>query len=336
MRKLVGLQYLRGLAAVAVLLFHAAQRTGWRFHAGEAGVDLFFLLSGFLMVAITSSESRPSSFLADRIRRIVPVYWIATSVMLVGALAGAFPKLRLEAGHIVASYLFVPWCSPVTGDAWPLLIPGWTLNYEMMFYLLFASLLPLGRPLRQVSILTLLFGLLVLVGIATDPGSAIGRTYTDPILLEFVGGCWLGLLWKRPGEWPRWLGWWTAMVAIAAIGAMAVLAPQVDRALGFGMPAALLLASVLALERRGRVGEWRLPLLLGDASYSIYIWHTLAISVMVKLCGRIGLGSIPTMTIATLGGIAVGLMGYWLIERPILRWFRERRYVRGVPVPAGP
>jgi len=336
MRKLVGLQYLRGLAAVAVVFFHAAQRSGWSFHAGEAGVDLFFLLSGFLMVAITGDQSRSLSFLADRLRRIVPVYWIATSVMLAGALAGAFPKLRLEAGHVLASYMFVPWRSPSTGNVWPLLVPGWTLNYEMMFYLLFALLLPLGRPLRQVSILTLLFGVLVLTGIATDPDSAIGQTYTDPILLEFVGGCWLGLLWKRPGGWPGWLGWGTAVLAIGAIGAMAVLAPQVHRALGFGLPGALLLSSILALERRGAIGEWRLPLLLGDASYSIYIWHTLAISVMLKLCGRIGLGAAPTMAVAVGGGIIVGLIGYRIVERPILDWFRERRYVRGVPVPAGP
>jgi exopolysaccharide production protein ExoZ len=336
MRKLLGLQYLRGLAAVAVGLFHAAGRSGLNFHAGEAGVDLFFLLSGFLMVAISGPETRPLAFLADRVRRIVPVYWIATSVMLAAALAGAFPKVRLEADHVLASYLFLPWISPSNGHVWPLLVPGWTLNFEMAFYLLFAALLPLGRQVRQVAALTLLFAGLVTLRPLLDPASALATFYTDPILLEFAGGCWLGILWKRPGDWPRWLGWGSALVALAAVGWVAFHAPQLPRAIGFGIPAALLLASILALERRAAIGEWRLPLLLGDASYSIYIWHTLAISVTVRLAGRLGLSQMPTIALGIVGGIAAGLIGYLLIERPILAWFRERRTVRGVPVPAGP
>lgn len=336
MRKLLGLQYLRGLAAIAVVLFHAAGRSGMNFHAGEAGVDLFFLLSGFLMVAISGPDTRPLAFLADRIRRIVPVYWIATSVMLLAALAGAFPKVQLEAPHVIASYLFIPWTSPSNGNVWPLLVPGWTLNFEMGFYLLFAALLPLGRQLWQVALLTLVFAVLVALRPLVDPANAIAITYTDPMLLEFAGGCWLGLLWKRPGDWPRWLGWGTALLALAAIGWAAFFALQLNRAIGFGLPAALLLASVLALERREAIGEWRLPLLFGDASYSIYIWHTLAISVTIRLSWRLDLPPALAVAIGIAGGIAAGLGGYWLIERPILAWFRERRYVRGVPVPAGP
>lgn len=336
MRKLLGLQYLRGLAAVAVVLFHAAGRSGLNFHAGEAGVDLFFLLSGFLMVAICGPDTRPLAFLADRIRRIVPVYWIATSIMLAAALAGAFPNVRLEAGHVVASYLFVPSISPSNGNIWPLLVPGWTLNFEMAFYLLFAALMPLGRQVRQIAVLTLLFAGLTALRPMVDPANALATFYTDPMLLEFAGGCWLGILWKRSGDWPRWLGWGSALLALAAIGWAAFAAPQLHRSIGFGLPAALLLASILALERREAIGEWRLPLFIGDASYSIYIWHTLAISVTTRLGSALGLSPAPAIALGIVGGIATGLAGYLLIERPILAWFRERRYVRGVPIPAGP
>ncbi|MES2495499.1 MAG: acyltransferase [Pseudomonadota bacterium] len=336
MRKLLGLQYLRGLAAVAVVLFHAAGRAGANFHAGEAGVDLFFLLSGFLMVAISGPKTRPLPFLADRARRIIPVYWIATSVMLAASMAGLFPKVRLETGHVLASYLFIPWTSPSNGNVWPLLVPGWTLNFEMAFYLLFAALLPLGGQVRQIAALTAVLAGVVMLGPIVDPANAMASFYTDPILLEFAGGCWLGILWKRPGEWPRWLGWGTAGFALAMIGWAAFSAATIHRAIGFGIPAALLLASILAIERRNPIGEWRLPLLLGDASYSIYIWHTLAISVTMRLSSRLDLPTAASVTLGITGGIAAGLVGYWLIERPILRWFRERRYVRGVPVPAGP
>lgn len=74
MKRLFGLQYLRALAACSVVAYHSADRAGLSFAAGEAGVDLFFVLSGFLMWAITDATSRPARFLADRAKRIVPSY----------------------------------------------------------------------------------------------------------------------------------------------------------------------------------------------------------------------------------------------------------------------
>lgn len=141
MKRLFGLQYLRGLAACAVVAYHAADRAQRPFAAGETGVDLFFVLSGFLMWAITDAHSRPGQFLIDRAKRIVPSYWIVTSVMLAGAIAGLFPAVRLTVTHIVTSYAFIPSISPSNGQVWPLLVPGWTLNYEAGFYLLFGAAL---------------------------------------------------------------------------------------------------------------------------------------------------------------------------------------------------
>ncbi|MEG8025680.1 acyltransferase [Sphingomonas aurantiaca] len=115
MTRLYGLQYLRGLAACAVVAYHAADRAQRPFTVGEAGVDLFFVLSGFLMWAITDADSRPGRFLADRAKRIVPIYWIVTSVMLAGALAGLFPAVRLSVAHVVTSYAFLPRCRRATG-----------------------------------------------------------------------------------------------------------------------------------------------------------------------------------------------------------------------------
>jgi len=153
MTRLYGLQYLRGLAACAVVAYHAADRAQRPFTVGEAGVDLFFVLSGFLMWAITDADSRPGRFLADRAKRIVPIYWIVTSVMLAGALAGLFPAVRLSVAHVVTSYAFLPSVSPSNGQIWPLLVPGWTLNYEVGFYLLFGAALCLPRAV-QLGMLT--------------------------------------------------------------------------------------------------------------------------------------------------------------------------------------
>src|SRR5690606_7660569 len=131
MRRLYGIQYLRAVAALGVVVFHAAERTGTHFAIGAAGVDVFFVVSGFIMWVIANDRSpSPSAFLRGRIERIVPLYWAATSVMVAGGLAGLFPNLRVTAWHVFASLAFIPSRSPSNGEVWPVLVQGWTLNYE--------------------------------------------------------------------------------------------------------------------------------------------------------------------------------------------------------------
>ncbi len=334
-RRLLGLQYLRGLAACGVVCYHAANRAGRDFLVGEAGVDLFFILSGFLMIVITDERTRPVRFLVDRVRRIVPAYWIVTSVVLLGALAGLFPNMALQPWHVVSSFLFIPSISlSVPGRMWPLLIPGWTLNYEMFFYVVFAAVLTLRRRL-QVPVLTLVLGLLVLSHVIVVR-HGVADFYTSPILLEFVAGSWLGVLWVRPGAWPRGFGW----IALAAAAAILLVVGWINtdqaRVLRFGLPALLLVAGVLCLERGDRgLPDWPLPRLLGDASYSIYLWHTLAIGVALKASARFGLDAPLTIALGIFIGVAGGVAGYRLIEQPILRFFHARRYRHGAPIPAG-
>lgn len=332
---LVGIQYLRAIAAIAVVVFHAAQRAGMPFWVGEAGVDLFFLLSGFLMLAITEAGSRPLPFLRDRLRRIVPPYWIATSVVLAGASLGLFPQMQVVPWHVVSSYLFIPSISPY-GRPWPLLVPGWTLNFEMFFYLCFALTMALRSQTRQVAVLALVFGAAVAVGMVLRPANAIGATYTDPMLLEFVGGMAIGLWWKRSRALPAWIGWLALLIAAVLFVGVWTLHTDRPRVIIFGLPSVLALIGVLVLERRQRIGRSALPLLLGNASYSIYLWHTLAISLAVKACALLHLPRFAIVPVGIASGLAAGVLGYWLIERPLLKLFRARRQRHGVTIPAGP
>ena len=336
MTKLLGLQYLRGLAAVAVVIFHAADKAGQDFSVGKAGVDLFFVLSGFLMIAITGDDSRPFKFLGDRIRRIVPVYWIATSVMLAGACAGLFPSVRLTAWHIISSYFFIPSVSPSNGKIWPLLVPGWTLNYEMMFYVVFAALMFLRSQRLQLALLTMLFACLTLAGTLLRPIDAIPITYSDPMLLEFAAGGWIGYLWKGDRKWHSWIGWPTLTIATFMLVAIPFQNIMLPRIIAFGIPSLMILASILAMERKRPIPRLPFPLLIGDASYSIYLWHTLAISVAAKIGEKLYL---PTGAIVVLGvtsGVLVGIIGFKLIEEPILKFFHRRRPANRVRVPVGP
>ena len=137
--ELVSVQYLRGTASLFVVGWHAAGEVGlggWPVLQG--GIEIFFLISGFVIWTITADRPpSPGAFLARRLARIAPFYWVVTTlvVLLLLAAPGWFQTLRLEPVHVLASYLFLPWMNPTPGvGIRPLVIPGWTLNYEIMFY----------------------------------------------------------------------------------------------------------------------------------------------------------------------------------------------------------
>ncbi len=335
MRRLIGLQYLRGLAALGVVAYHAADRSGTHFSLGKAGVDLFFVLSGFLMWAITDERSRPGPFLSDRIQRIVPCYWIVTSVMLGGALLGLFPAVRLTGWHVMASYLLLPAISPSNGQVWPLLVPGWTLEYELAFYLLFAMVLLLPRRLQLGTLSALLLGLAITH--AWIPGQqTMLRFYTDAHILEFLAGLWLAAGWQR-----GWLGdpraaSLLAGLAVMLLAAIRVIWPGAPDVAAYGPSAGLIVAAMLARESGDKdVPDIRLARLLGDASYSIYLWHTLAISVTLKLADRLHIPAAMAIPLHFAAGTAIGLLGYRLLERPIMLFLRRPKYRHGAPVPGG-
>jgi exopolysaccharide production protein ExoZ len=320
MRRLYGVQYLRGIAATGVVAYHAADRTRLHFSSGQAGVDIFFVLSGFLMWRITDAQTGVSPFLLDRARRIVPNYWLATSVMMIGAMGGFFPAVRLTLGHVLASYLFAPWVSPSNNHIWPLLVPGWTLNYEMAFYLLFAATLALPRP-WQLACLSVVLLLLPSTRLAGTSSSTALRFYTDPHLVEFLAGIWLAVLQiERQGH--------AAVRALLVIGGAVALSIygliHSPKPLPYGPIAFTTVAATLFFERRAHgVPHWIVPRLLGDASYSIYLWHTLAISLSAKVAIALGMPSTAALFLHLVAGIGSGLLAYFVFERPMLTFFRS-------------
>jgi exopolysaccharide production protein ExoZ len=314
---LYGIQYLRGAAAIAVVLFHAAERTGYHFAIGAAGVDVFFVISGFIMWVVTfRREPTPLQFMRARIRRIVPLYWLATAVMVAGGLSGLFPNLMLTLDHVLTSLLFIPARSPSNGEIWPVLVQGWTLNYEMFFYLIFGGSLYLTRRWRLPVISALLI-LLVLYGAVSDIDNVQLFTFTRPIILEFLAGIVIGEFWIK-GKLPSAaLG--TAMVA-ATLGGFTCL--QVARmpfdALLCGPLAAGLVVGILAIEREWKPRKIPVLALLGDASYSIYLWHSFAIAVVAKFGASLGVHAAIVFSTATLAGILFGVSCHYMLERGLL------------------
>ena len=168
------------------------------------GVDVFFVISGFIMAYITADKfGRPGAsgqFLTRRLIRLVPLYWLFTLAMLAAMVLvpGQLAHTALNPAHILASYLFIPWLDS-TGLAHPILGLGWTLNYEMYFYVIFAVMLFLPRRIGLWS-LAVLFCALALLHPAIDPAQVQLSFWTDPIILEFLFGIGLAMLGRQRHE----------------------------------------------------------------------------------------------------------------------------------------
>jgi exopolysaccharide production protein ExoZ len=293
---------------------------------GAAGVDVFFVISGFIMWVVTYRRTiSPGGFLLRRVQRIVPLYWGVTLLVAAAAIAAPwlFPAMRPSTGHIVQSLLFAPHRDPA-GLIAPLVVPGWTLNYEMFFYLLFAAALLAPARIRPWALSAALVGLVAARPFG-DTTAPVWSTYTDPLLLEFGAGVWLGKAWsdgRLPSAGPAWV---LVAAGLAGFAATALTGVEVDRAriVFWGAPALALVTGAVSLERSGAVPDWRPLRALGDASYSLYLVHGLAVSAVWRGLQMLGLHNPGLLFAASIvAGVAAGLVAYQLIERPTMRLFR--------------
>jgi exopolysaccharide production protein ExoZ len=170
--RLQSIQFLRAIAALLVLLFHLSDG---RIVTGASGVDIFFVISGFIMGTVGVGE-RPRDFIVKRAARIVPLYWLITMAMCIGALLGVFSRFSYDIESLVKSLLFIPYYD-ASGHIWPLVVPGWTLNLEALFYILFAGGLLFGAP---IAFCVVALAVLAAVGQLTPFEWAPLRLWTSP------------------------------------------------------------------------------------------------------------------------------------------------------------
>jgi exopolysaccharide production protein ExoZ len=320
------IQYLRGVAAFGVLIYHAVDRAGGVFGVGAAGVDVFFVISGFIMWVVTCRcPPPPGPFLLRRIERIVPLYWMTTLGVAVLALVvpAAFPAMHVTAAHVVQSLLFVPHRDD-GGLIAPLIVPGWTLNYEMFFYVLFAASLMAPARLRVWGLSAALIALVAIrpLGDAQNP---LWATYTNPLLLEFGAGVWLAWCWSQDRLPGRGLSWLLVVAGFAGFAATAFTGVDVEpaRILYWGLPALLIVTGAVSLERHGPIPNWRPLQALGDASYSVYLVHGLAISAAFRVLQMVHVTS-PwiVLPVSLAAGVVAGLLTYRLVEKPLMKLFK--------------
>jgi exopolysaccharide production protein ExoZ len=206
--QLLSIQYLRAIAALSVLVTHALQwplpeMNMYLLKTGRLGVEVFFVISGFIITTIAGDGPfHPRVFLERRAHRIIPTYWAAT--FLVAVLAIALPDhFRTTVPTIeglLKSLLFIPSQEPKA----PLLLLGWTLNFEVFFYLVFASLFFLRSGARTV-VLLVCFTLLVGVGQFGAGLTYVEAIYTSPSLIGFGLGTILAQAYRPGTGLPAWM-----------------------------------------------------------------------------------------------------------------------------------
>lgn len=287
---------------------------------GAAGVDIFFVISGFVM-AISDSNVSASQFLKKRFFRVMPLYWLLTALMLVkmqvhmSAPAGS-EYIQTPLSYVASSLLLIPYKNSV-GLIQPVLAVGWTLSFEMFFYLLFAAALWLR--VGVVRFLSFAMFLLSIVGLFRTPSWPDLTTLLDPLLLEFLAGVLLGSAFKS--------GWRVNSALSAALGVAGTLgilfAPASgERVLVWGTCALLIVQAAVMLE--DRISPPKALLSIGDASYSLYLCHVFVIQAVARIYIQWGFRNLGAMVAESLiGSILASLLLYRFIEKPLIHSFRS-------------
>jgi exopolysaccharide production protein ExoZ len=318
---LVSIQALRGLAALLVVVFHAFQWLGDPFWIGAAGVDVFFVISGYIIWTVgTGAEATPGVFFWRRLTRVAPAYWLATgAVIAIGVFwPKLMPQVTLSARHIELSFAFIQHHDP-RGLPFPVLPPGWSLDFEAVFYSLFALVLFAPEPSRFRLIVAALFGVMMF-GFLDPPAYELGA---NPMMLQFAAGVWLARRAQRGlAPLPR-TGVVLAASGVVLLTAMWLTGFRSDlfRPLLWGVPAAMIVAGALALEPLLARHAPRALVALGDASYAIYLCHFVAVDLVARAMGVLNPWVFVPTAIAV--SIAAGLAFHRWIERPLIAGARR-------------
>jgi exopolysaccharide production protein ExoZ len=310
------IQFLRGIAAFSILIAHTPfiQR-------GHFGVDLFFVISGFIMTYVT--EQTFQKFLLKRVVRVVPLYWLGTIGVFVIAIAapGVLNTATDSAADLLRSLFFIPYFNGRTVE--PLLRLGWTLNYEMFFYLLFFVSCVLCHR-RRVVIASTLILLLVLIGSILDSGNVLIRFYTDPIQLEFIYGMVAFYVYRAASKSVDYLkviyayiGFILGILLYVMLFFLQSIDDQVHRYFFWGLPCLLVFLMVSLTGRRIKI--WFGFVMLCNVSYSLYLFHPYVIHLIDRKIYSISYAS-GTAYLVTLSAyivaVAVAYFSWLFIEKP--------------------
>jgi exopolysaccharide production protein ExoZ len=341
--RVLGVQALRFFAALSVLIGHTIDKAvdndvvsrGSVTHVVDLpwgnGVDVFFVISGFIMYYTTRTRfGQPGAarmFLKRRVLRVVPMYWLFTLATLAAMVVfgDSMSNGKIEPGRVLASFTFVPTIND-EGKFRPILALGWTLNYEMFFYVLFAIAL-LFAYRKGIAFLVVVFGLLTVLHPLLSSISPQLDFWSDPIILEFLLGVLLGIVRTRIRTLPLPV----SLLCLAAgfVGGLSYLVidwrGDYAHIVYVGLPVTLIVAGAAYLPMSGRSLPERALIFGGDSSYALYLSHPFAITAAVlvfeQLPGSVGGLYLLVAIVAAIVGAGVV---HVLVERPLTKSLNGR------------
>lgn len=336
--ELRSIQFLRFIAATIVVFGHStgaipnSVASVQKFIGlGASGVSIFFVISGFVMFHTSFGEHRRAfsakEFLTRRIARIYPIYMLYCALYLSFYQLFGEPQ-RLSGAEIGGSLLLLPgYSSSIIG-------PGWTLSFEMYFYICFAIFMSIGMRAGLVSMTIFFVAAIALraVVIANDP---VVHLLTNPLLIEFLLGAWIAYFIKAVPKMSSALGY--IAVSIALVGFTVGIYFGYTRwpaLLVWGFPSGFLIGGLVILERNN-TATWIVRKLapLGDSSYSLYLLHILLIDLFfITVAGHFDVSGIAPVPLALLVTFLCGMVAhgaYYCVERHLTvaaqnmmrRWF---------------
>lgn len=337
------LQILRFVAAALVLVTHitfylhdriSSEHAVW--HGGEIGVPIFFVISGFVMylsgVKMERNASGAGFFLARRVARVFPLYWLITTFKLAIVILAPAAALhnRPDLLQTLASYVLFPTLN-AAGEVRPLHGVGWTLLHEMLFYYVFS----LSLLLRQSPFIFsgLIIGALWLAGLFLPADTALAQVLFSPLNLLFIAG--MALAWQY--QHGRRLPVIAAVLALA-VGISTIVSPEIGDTMhrmlgGFNAGAVLIVAAMLSLRLDVVPAFKKVLVKLGDSSYSLYLIHPIAAPIICVGLFKLHVQSpYLILPIAFLASVIAAHLVYRLVENPmnkaawklLKRWFISR------------
>ena len=329
---MTSVQYLRGVAALLVVVYDAVYKHGqisgisssWSF--GQSGVDLFFIISGFIMSYTTDRRAVGGvAFFKARMARILPLYWsLSIAAFLVFLVS---PRLINRSGGtttILHSFTLFP-----VGDK--LLIQnGWTLSFEFWFYIIFAAALAMGTSHRIPKASAILLVLFV-IGYVFTPTRPALEVATNPLLLEFFMGMIAFLYFKniRQKVVVNVILLFIGLVSLVYVGTHGIVENQL---VSYGVPFMLVVCGLVGMEslmnRLPTMFLTRILRAIGDSSYSLYLIHPFVISVVAIVVVKARLAVLDPFTtlILVVSSCVVGYICYLFIECKLNALFRARRH----------
>ena len=340
---LQSIQIMRGIASLLVVLTHIEVKGSQYgngalrgFSVGGAGVDLFFIISGYVMCI--STYNKPvnfSQFIIRRIQRIIPLYWLVTTIALIVYLYK--PDLVNSSGgetSIFASYTLIPNGKKLLNQN------GWTLSYEFFFYFIFGAFLGKGT-IKAMQVSSLIILLLVLTGLCFNFNEYLFTFFTSSYLIEFVFG--MGCFYLFDKKVIR-IGYKYG-VGLIVLGLllfylqMVIAIPYSEKWRGvvWGIKVLPIFVGLLSLEgliQRSSALIKRLLLEIGNSSYSLYLIHPFTLSGTALCLRRLGMASNPWLftVILLVISVIIAHLVYLYVERPLTS-LAKRRY--GVSKTAG-